>query len=84
MKIMTLTFYDLPLYILYNATSSLFILTLLFVCAGSGDLAALGILENGFKLDLEVRYIQLLLNTVTMIDACSQNYDTYFGHLLIK
>lgn len=49
--------YILCIYILYNATSSLFNLTLLFVCAGSGDLAALGILEDGFKLDLEVRYI---------------------------
>lgn len=62
MKIMTLTFYDLSytlcsIYILYNATSSLFNLTSLCVCAGSGDLAALGILEDGFKLDLEVRYV---------------------------
>lgn len=41
-----------------KTTSNLFHMTLLCVHAGSGDLAALGILEDGFKPDMEVRRLQ--------------------------
>lgn len=44
-------------YTFYSDYIQCFRLTLLCVHAGSGDLAALGILEDGFKPDLEVHHL---------------------------
>lgn len=51
-------------YVIYSLTSSsLFHLTLNLLCAGSGDLAALGILEDGFKPGMEVHEPPVILSS---------------------